>query len=111
MLVVPPILFITAHIFELNEAYYWFSHSVMHVFSVKIKTVERENISAMETIDTLNSLKKSLKSRISEKFIPMKVREIFKKQTEMGQMKKLSLLREAFLHDYSRCDEYLNEWT
>lgn len=96
---------------EINEAYLWFLHSLMSLFDSKIKNVERENNSVVETLTHLNRLKTELRNRISEEFIPMKVRAILHKCIENGECNEVQVAKKSLLNIYTRCLSYLDEWT
>lgn len=95
----------------LNEAYLWFIHSLMYIFNENIKTIEREENSLLEVMECLSMVKKNLEERIKEKFLPLKVKAIFRRQTEEGKDTQVQVMKKNFLFMYEKCLSYLNLWT
>lgn len=94
---------------RLNEAYFWFLHSLMYVFHENIKLIEREDNSVLEVLECLENVRICLKQRIEEQFLPLKVKQIFKQNLEMDS--EIKILKKNFLYVYERCLQYLENWT
>jgi hypothetical protein len=60
---------------ELSELYLFFLHSNMFIFHVRISELERENNSAIEVNQVIDSVSMSLKNRLEEEFLPLKVKQ------------------------------------
>lgn len=93
----------------LNECYLWFLHSIMHVFQIHIKKIEQEKMTVIEVLETINTIKRVLSEKELQQFLPLKVKDIFKKNdTEHNQ---ITAMKKKLLNVYTRCIEYLNKWT
>ncbi|XP_055913202.1 uncharacterized protein LOC129946862 [Eupeodes corollae] len=96
---------------DINEAYLWFFHSLMYFYSEQIGALEREKNSILETLEKIHTVQKVLKERISEKFIPLKVKEIFKKIVANGGNRNEVLnIEQNLVEVYARCLKYLQSW-
>lgn len=67
----------------------------MSVFHLKIEGAQKEMASVIEVRSYIKSIEKSLQDRQSEKFIPLKVRNILKN------------IRDNEMHE--KCDDFENE--
>lgn len=74
----PPVLITSFFENPLNESYLWFVHSLMNVFHSTIEKIEKEKNNVIEIMDILESVENILLERKSEQFLPLKVKEILK---------------------------------
>lgn len=96
---------------DLSEAYFWFLHSLMSVFHLKIEGAQKEMASVIEVRSYIKSIEKSLQDRQSEKFIPLKVRNILKNIRDNEMHEKCDDFENEVLMLYSSCLDYLRKWT
>lgn len=90
-----------------NEAMLWFVHSFMSAFHNKIKAIEAERNSILETVSILRNLEDVLLQRKVNEFVPMKVLQILRAHPEIDAVR----MKQMMFNAYDRGFEYLREWT
>ncbi|XP_030747812.1 uncharacterized protein LOC115876244 [Sitophilus oryzae] len=95
---------------EFSEMYLWLLDSTMHIFHVNVALIEKENISILEVQDILASVLTALQGRLSEQFIPLKVRSQLNVLREKGLQKEVNDFKEQVWQFYTKCIDYLEKW-
>jgi len=88
---------------HLNESYL-----LIYVFHSKIEIMEKENNSIWEILSIL-SVENALYEQKQQKFLPLKVKEIFK--NNYNQSSHASNLKKEMLNVYDHGLCYLKKWT
>lgn len=94
-----------------GELWLWFLHNVAGVFNETVKKMEGDKISATEAANQYLILRKNLMDRKESSFLPMKVKEIQKKNCAAGHNNSvLEDIKSTSCSFYDRCITYLNFW-
>lgn len=96
---------------NLSEMYCWFVHSIMYVFHDKTKILETEKNTIIDTIQTIESLKQIIRSRIHESFIPLQIKSMITVLTREGFSKSVQDFKNNMVHCYKISLDYLELWT
>lgn len=73
---------------ELSECYLLFTHSLMSLFSDKIKFLEKELNTAAEVLRTIDEVRDSLEERIEVNFLPLSIKSTLSKLKKDGEEHK-----------------------
>lgn len=93
-----------------GELWLWFLHNVAGVFNETVKKMEGDKISATEAANQYLILRKNLMDRKESSFLPMKVKEIQKKNCAAGHSSVLEDIKNTACSFYDRCITYLDFW-
>lgn len=93
-----------------GELWLWFLHNVAGVFNETVKKMEGDKISATEAANQYLILRKNLMDRKESSFLPMKVKEIQKKNCAAGHNSVLEDIKSTACSFYDRCITYLDFW-
>lgn len=95
------------------EIYLWFVHSLLSIFQTKVEKVQSECNSVLELRFHIIAVQKMLEARQSDKFIPFKVKELFKTLRDDGTIQQMVLNKftDEALNVYQSCSDYLKKWT
>ena len=81
------------------------------IFHVRISELERENNSAIEVIQVIDSVSMSLKKWLEEEFLPLKVKQGLETLVENGSEQKCLHFKEETVAFYHTCLDYLKKWS
>lgn len=95
---------------ELSECYLQFTVSIMTLFNEKIKRVEKEHITVVEVIRTLDEVSESLEERITARFLPLSIKTLLKKMKENGEERKCMKFESTVQNVYEATKKYLDKW-
>lgn len=96
---------------ELSECYLLFTHSLMALFSEKIKFLEREQNTAAEVLRTIDEVRHSLDERIEASFLPLSIKSTLAKLRKDGEEKKCTEFEAMVQEVYRATKSYLEKWT
>jgi hypothetical protein len=78
----------------------------MSVLQLYIKRIEKESKSVVKVMNRLNSVKNILNERLSQSFLPLKVKELLTEKRKEGFARECAEIKCI----YSFCIEYLSKW-
>jgi hypothetical protein len=88
----------------------------MFLFHVRISELERENNSAIEVIQVIDSVSMSLKNRLEEEFLPLKVKQGLKTLVEnrseqkCGESMRSSVTSEIYISAFVVFSDNKRKW-
>jgi hypothetical protein len=83
--------------------------SLMSVFQIHIQLIERHSNSVVEVMNSLTSVKNIINERMTQRFLPLKVKEIPAEKCKEGFSRECDKFC-AEICLYSSCTEYLDKW-
>jgi hypothetical protein len=93
-----------------GELWLWFLHNVSSMFNEVVKKMEGDKISATYAANEYLILHKNLVDRKSSCFLPVKVKEIQRKNALAGNGCDLQDLKDTVCSFYDHCITYLELW-
>jgi hypothetical protein len=94
---------------ELSECICSFFTLICSYFMFRISELEKENNFAIEVIQVVDSVSLSLKNRLEEEFLPLKVKQRLQTLVENGSEQKCLHFKEETVAFYQTCLDYLKK--
>ncbi|XP_033222612.1 uncharacterized protein LOC117176470 [Belonocnema kinseyi] len=93
------------------ECFLFFVHSLMSVFSKKVKILEKERNSVIEVINVVDGVAQKLRDRIESKFLPLNVKTCLTKLRQEGKDKECDEFVDEVINIYRETEDYLLKGT
>lgn len=93
-----------------GELWLWFLHNVSSMFNEVVKKMEGDKVSATYAANQYLILHKNLVDRKASSFLPMKVKDIQRKNAAAGYACDLQDLKDTVCSFYDHCINYLELW-